>query len=708
MAKSKWKKQASDKPRIDPLEKVADRFIAALEEGKRPWRQVYQRGPHNPAFFNNVSKKPYKGVNQLLLAISPASDSGDPRWMTFKQIKDKGWSVKKGESGTPIVFFKEVAFKSKPDENAPETQDKFKLDDSNKGNDLDVKEADDNQAKKVMVAREYYVWNGSQIEGIEPWVQPEAEQLSEYNPNETAQAVIEESGARIVHGNPVYPLYSPSRDQIEIYPATQFESTTHYYAVLSHELTHWTGHESRTGRLKVADYMNDKEARAKEELVAEIGSYMLMGALGIQHDGDHPDSQHIAYVQSWIEIIQNDKRRAIWRAVKQANQAMGHIASLSPTLQAILEADSAELEDQDAEAEQNEGIQPAPVQETEQSKDATPEATEEAQEQQKAQEPMAVAEDMGKYILIAADSVAQLRSIDVYRVINSNPTDVRVPLARYIAEQRPDLLDELDDVMRNEFDLVEWNQAGDATASDSMAEKADVSKPAKPEEEHPKPKRPAFIDAPQREDFDAVDGVKPVEAEPPVAVILTVSGVNMPSGEWLTMGYETVKQYGLAESITEHSLMTPEVNFPDGRHWSGTVMISPEDRARVTDALKANGISLKTEGVVNGGEQQMAIIRSLPSFDAAYLDRVVEVGARFRLWGSERNANNGVVVTVTDVQPDKVRLVKDGGGGHALDTFSLLQYVQPVEVPADLEPELTPAQPNLAAGKSSGPVFDFG
>lgn len=34
-----------------------------------------------------------------------------------------------------------------------------------------------------------------------------------------------------------------------MYPAGQFESMDHYYSVILHELTHWTGHSSRTGRL---------------------------------------------------------------------------------------------------------------------------------------------------------------------------------------------------------------------------------------------------------------------------------------------------------------------------------------------------------------------------------------------------------------------------------------------------------------------------
>ena len=44
-----------------------------------------------------------------------------------------------------------------------------------------------------------------------------------------------------------------------------------------------------------------------------------------------------------------------------------------------------------------------------------------------------------RHILIASDSVQQLRKCDVFRVLSEAPDDTRQSLARYIAEARPDL-----------------------------------------------------------------------------------------------------------------------------------------------------------------------------------------------------------------------------------------------------------------------------
>lgn len=54
---------------------------------------------------------------------------------------------------------------------------------------------------------------------------------------------------------------------------------------------------------------------------------------------------------------------------------------------------------------------------------------------------------MGKYIAIAADSVATLRRPDVYRVLEWAPPDKRQALAQYISAERADLAEEAADCL---------------------------------------------------------------------------------------------------------------------------------------------------------------------------------------------------------------------------------------------------------------------
>jgi hypothetical protein len=59
------------------------------------------------------------------------------------------------------------------------------------------------------------------------------------------------------------------------------------------------------------------------------------------------------------------------------------------------------------------------------------------------------------FIKVAADSIGELRKVDVMRVLESNSIR-RQQLANYICQHRPDLANEVADVMEVEFGLVNW------------------------------------------------------------------------------------------------------------------------------------------------------------------------------------------------------------------------------------------------------------
>lgn len=69
------------------------------------------------------------------------------------------------------------------------------------------------------------------------------------------------------------------------------------------------------------------------------------------------------------------------------------------------------------------------------------------------------------YIVIAADSVAELRKVDVFRVLDSLRADnidgvTRSRLASFISQNRPDLVDEVTAVMQEEFPGDGWKPDG--------------------------------------------------------------------------------------------------------------------------------------------------------------------------------------------------------------------------------------------------------
>src|SRR5271168_343498 len=93
----------------DPIQEFADRIIAELENGVKPWVRPWDPekagGPQAP--FNPVIGKRYHGINVLILGMDiRAFQSGDPRWMTYQQSQKNEWQVRKGEKATTIFFTK--------------------------------------------------------------------------------------------------------------------------------------------------------------------------------------------------------------------------------------------------------------------------------------------------------------------------------------------------------------------------------------------------------------------------------------------------------------------------------------------------------------------------------------------------------------------------------------------------------------------------
>src|SRR5665213_2160329 len=79
---------------------VTEQLIKELKAGRIPWKR-----PWTPAGvpFNPVSKQPYTGINQLLLASLGYSTN---YFLTFNQVKEVEAKVKGGEKGHTIVFWK--------------------------------------------------------------------------------------------------------------------------------------------------------------------------------------------------------------------------------------------------------------------------------------------------------------------------------------------------------------------------------------------------------------------------------------------------------------------------------------------------------------------------------------------------------------------------------------------------------------------------
>jgi len=284
-------------------EVVAEKLIEQLKAGTAPWQKPWEPGEPNAYFpMNPTTGKRYKGINAIHLMAQGRSDA---RWMTYKQAAAVGAQVRKGEKGTPVQYWK-----------FSEEQDK--LDDKGRPV-LDAKRQPVKETVMLERPRVFFatVFNGEQIDGL-PVLQKK-EQI--WNTVERAEYILKSSGATITHAPGDRAFYRHSTDSITLPERGQFPSSDRYYATALHELSHWTGHESRLHR----DLMHPfgSEGYAKEELRAEIASMIFGDELGIGHD----PSQHAAYVGSWIKALQDDPLE-IFRAAADAEKIQGYMLGL--------------------------------------------------------------------------------------------------------------------------------------------------------------------------------------------------------------------------------------------------------------------------------------------------------------------------------------------------------------------------------------------
>lgn len=105
------------KSSTDFYQTITNQIIQALEAGIKPWVCPWDRTQATGLPINASTHQPYQGMNIMLLWMSAAERNfSSPYWLTFKQAKDLGGKVRKGEKGTTIFFYKMVQKKEAENE----------------------------------------------------------------------------------------------------------------------------------------------------------------------------------------------------------------------------------------------------------------------------------------------------------------------------------------------------------------------------------------------------------------------------------------------------------------------------------------------------------------------------------------------------------------------------------------------------------------
>src|ERR1700694_3372051 len=116
---------------------VTSRIIHTLDEGTAPWVRPWKNGKNTSGIMphNGATHRSYNGINVMLLwAERELKGYKTPNWMTYQQALMLGAQVRKGEKATTVVFTKQ----------------------------LNVKDKETEEEKKVGMLRTYFVFNEDQ------------------------------------------------------------------------------------------------------------------------------------------------------------------------------------------------------------------------------------------------------------------------------------------------------------------------------------------------------------------------------------------------------------------------------------------------------------------------------------------------------------------------------------------------------------------
>lgn len=279
----------------DVYERVTARIVADLEQGERPWFKPWN-AEHaagritRPLRHNGT---PYQGINVLMLwSAAVAAGYAAPIWMTYRQAQEIGAQVRKGETGSLVVFASTITRTGTDESTGQEVEE------------------------EIPFMKGYTVFNVEQIDGLPAHFHaPASPRLDPVQRIDQAEAFFAATGATTRHGGN-QAFYSVTDDRVQMPPFETFKDAESYYATLAHEVTHWTRHPTRMNRDFGRKRFGD-EGYAMEELVAELGAAFLSVDLDLTPE---PRADHAAYIAHWLKVLKQD-RRAIFTAAAHAQRA---------------------------------------------------------------------------------------------------------------------------------------------------------------------------------------------------------------------------------------------------------------------------------------------------------------------------------------------------------------------------------------------------
>ena len=295
-----------------PEQKLCAFLVEMLERGVNPWRKEWKTGGIR-GHVNLVTGDRYRGQNPALLECYQQA-KGQPLslWAGGAQAKAKGWRPIKGSKAAYII---------RPQSN------KFSDEVEN------IKTGEVETVERAWISyKPCAVFNVADLCGVDEKAQAELDAailriqgLSVEDP-EPVRLQRAEDALKVWPVETVWKgdkaFYQPSIDQITMPERHLFQNAEAMYATWAHETVHSTGHESRLKRSAGMASRYGSQAYAKEELVAELGAFLVCNRLQISSCSEN----HAAYLQHWIEVLKEGPKtlfKVLGDATKAANEILG-------------------------------------------------------------------------------------------------------------------------------------------------------------------------------------------------------------------------------------------------------------------------------------------------------------------------------------------------------------------------------------------------
>lgn len=282
-------------------EVINKRILERLEEARQNGTKFkWVKGWTGFMTGNVISGKAYRGINALFL---------DGLYITYKQLcefqgkhPETEFKIPKGTKQHTVYFFKfnEVE----------ET--------------VDTPNGTEVVRKRIPLLRYYKVFSVNDITNLSSYFLPVKYEHDITEEMLKANKIINDYCKRtgltfeILEGSDRC-YYSPKQHKVCVPPISAFASVYEAYSAYLHELVHST---AKALEREIGKAFGSEEY-SFEELVAEIGSQMLLAVLDLEEPECFDNS--LAYIQGWESAIKNSGKHFISSAACKAQKAVDFI-----------------------------------------------------------------------------------------------------------------------------------------------------------------------------------------------------------------------------------------------------------------------------------------------------------------------------------------------------------------------------------------------